>query len=210
MANTTKKRATELEKEIAAALAACPDPMSRNDFRKACHIGTRTSIYLLQSGLVPCHSTGKRTRCYRIAKADVADYLRRRAADPARYTPPSGWYKNYPNHKPPENALVRRLDPDRPPPQKAAQPPGQAAGQGARCADLAADLRHYRLQPPHGQPLVHRGAPQADHENAYLPGAQGLAAGLPVFGRLQQHLPQKPEAQPDGAGDAGIVRGANT
>ena len=110
MANTTQKRATELEKEIAAALAAYPDPMSRTDFRKACHIGTRTSIYLLQSGLVPCHNTGKHTRCYRIAKADVADYLRRRAAAPVRYTPPSGWYKNYPNHKPPENALIRRLD----------------------------------------------------------------------------------------------------
>ena len=147
MANTTKKRATELEKEIAATLTACPDPMSRTDFRKACHIGTRTSLYLLQSGLVPCRNTGKRTRCYQIAKADVADYLRRRAADPARYTPPSGWYKNYPHHKPPENA--------------------------------------------------------------HLPGAQGLAAGLPVFGRLQQHLPQKPEAQPDGTGDAGIVKSAN-
>lgn len=110
MANTTQKRTTELEKEIAATLAAYPDPMSRTDFRKACHIGTRTSIYLLQSGLVPCYNTGKRTRCYQIAKADVADYLRRRAADPARYTPPSGWYKNYPNHKPPENALVRRLE----------------------------------------------------------------------------------------------------
>ena len=110
MANTTKKRTTEPEKEIAATLADYPDPMSRTDFRKACHIGTRTSIYLLQSGLVPCHNTGKRTRCYRTAKADVTDYLRRRAAAPARYTPPSGWYKNYPNHKPPENALVRRLD----------------------------------------------------------------------------------------------------
>ena len=100
MASTTQKRATELEKEIAAALAAYPDPMSRTDFRKACHIGTRTSIYLLQSGLVPCHNTGKSTRCYRIAKADVADYLRRSLAEPEYYTPPSGWYKNYPGHKP--------------------------------------------------------------------------------------------------------------
>ena len=110
MANIAKSRWAELEQEIQTALAACPDPMSRTDFRKACHIGTRTSLYLLQSGLVPCHNTGKRTRCYQIAKADVADYLRRRAADPARYTPPSGWYKNYPHHKPPENALLRRLD----------------------------------------------------------------------------------------------------
>lgn len=110
MANIAKSRRAELEQEIQTALAACPDPMSRTDFRKACHIGTRTSLYLLRSGLVPCHNTGKRTRCYQIAKADVADYLRRRAADPARYTPPSGWYKNYPHHKPPENALLRRLD----------------------------------------------------------------------------------------------------
>ena len=99
-----------LERQIQDLLATYPDPMGRTDFRKACRIGTRTSIYLLQIGLVPCENTGKQTRCYKIAKADVADYLRRRAADPARYTPPSGWYKNYPNHKPPENALVRRLD----------------------------------------------------------------------------------------------------
>ena len=74
-------------------------------FRKACRIGTRTSIYLLQSGLVPCENTGKQTRCYKIAKSDVAAYLRRRLAEPAYYTPPSGWYKNYPNHKPPAFGL---------------------------------------------------------------------------------------------------------
>lgn len=44
------------------------------------------------------------------SRSTSSGYLRRRAADPARYTPPSGWYKNYPNHKPPENALVRRLE----------------------------------------------------------------------------------------------------
>ena len=86
MANTTKKRTTELEKEIAATLADYPDPMSRTDFRKACHIGTRTSIYLLQSGLVPCYNTGKRTRCYRIAKADVADYCSACSAAALVYT----------------------------------------------------------------------------------------------------------------------------
>ncbi len=63
-----------LAKEIDALLAPYPDSMSRNDFRIACHIGTRTSLYLLLSGLVPCIHTGKRTRCYKIAKADVAAY----------------------------------------------------------------------------------------------------------------------------------------
>ena len=89
-----------LEREIQDLLAPYPDPMGRTDFRKACRIGTRTSLYLLQSGLVPCENTGKQTRCYKIAKADVAAYLRRRLAEPAYYTPPSGWYKNYPAHKP--------------------------------------------------------------------------------------------------------------
>ena len=42
-----------LAEEIDVLLAPYPDPMSRNDFRQACHIGTRTSLYLLQSGLVP-------------------------------------------------------------------------------------------------------------------------------------------------------------
>ena len=35
----------------------------------------------------------------------MAAYLRRRLAEPAYYTPPSGWYKNYPAHKPPAFSL---------------------------------------------------------------------------------------------------------
>ena len=104
---TTQDRLAE---EIDALLAPYPDPMSRNDFRIACHIGTRTSLYLLQSGLVPCLHTGKRTRCYKIAKADVAAYLRRRLTEPEHYAPPSGWYKNYPQRKPPAVSLTRTLD----------------------------------------------------------------------------------------------------
>ena len=94
-----------LGREIQDLLAPYPDPMGRTDFRKVCRIGTRTSIYPLQSGLVPCENTGKQTRCYKIAKADVAAYLRRRLVEPAYYTPPSGWYKNYPAHKSPAFSL---------------------------------------------------------------------------------------------------------
>ena len=82
-----------LERELQDLLAPYPDPMGRTDFRKACRIGTRTSLYLLQSGLVPCENTGKQTRCYKIAKSDVAAYLRRRLAEPAYYTPPSGGWR---------------------------------------------------------------------------------------------------------------------
>ena len=65
---------------------------------------------LLQSGLVPCTHTGKKTRCYKIAKADVAEYLRYREREPEYYTAPSGWYKNYPGHKPPARPLVQSIN----------------------------------------------------------------------------------------------------
>ena len=69
-----------LAEKIEEILTPYPDPMSRNDFRIVCHIGTRTSLYLLQSGLVPCKNNGKKTRCYKIAKKDVAEYLYPRCA----------------------------------------------------------------------------------------------------------------------------------
>lgn len=49
-----------LKEKIEKILTPYPDPMSRNDFRIVCHIGTRTSLYLLQSGLVPCKNNGKK------------------------------------------------------------------------------------------------------------------------------------------------------
>ena len=64
----------------------------------------------LQSGLVPCKNNGKKTRCYKIAKKDVAEYLYRRESDPMHYTPPSGWYYNYPKHKKPAASLERKLN----------------------------------------------------------------------------------------------------
>ena len=49
-----------LAEKIEEILTPYPDPMSRNDFRIVCHIGTRTSLYLLQSGLVPCKKTERK------------------------------------------------------------------------------------------------------------------------------------------------------
>lgn len=97
-------------KDIQKALKDYPDPMSRNDFREACKIGTRTSLYLLKIGLVPCIHTGKKTRCYKIFKKDVEEYLINWERDPLYYTAPSGWYQNYPNHKPLVPALIYRID----------------------------------------------------------------------------------------------------
>ena len=64
------------------------------------------AVSACKSGLVPCIHTGKRTRCYKIAKANVTAYLCRRLTEPEYYAPPSGWYKNYPQRKPPAVSLT--------------------------------------------------------------------------------------------------------
>lgn len=43
-----------------------PETVQKEQFRIICHISKRTARYLLQSGLVPCVQSGKKTRNYTI------------------------------------------------------------------------------------------------------------------------------------------------
>lgn len=61
-------------------------------FCKVCKISKRHAEYLLQSGLVPCVRTGRKTRCYQIRKEDVQTYLILREKHPEKYRPPKNWY----------------------------------------------------------------------------------------------------------------------
>lgn len=175
----TKDRLAE---EIDALLAPYPDPMSRNDFRQACHIGTRTSLYLLQSGLVPCLHTGKRTRCYKIAKADVAAYLRRRLTEPEQYAPPSGWYKNYPQRKPPAVSLTRTLDYEIVSRLLLRRHLEQQLADAPDVLTVEQIARFTGYPPPHRFPLVHRGPPAHHPAPPTVYGAENLAAGLSGIG----------------------------
>ena len=69
-----------------------PDIMNKEKFYRICHISKQTARYLLQSGLVPCKCSGKKTRCYSIKKEDVQEYLRQREIYPEKYTIPAGCY----------------------------------------------------------------------------------------------------------------------
>lgn len=69
-----------------------PDIMNKEQFYRICHISKTTALQLLRSGKVPCQYSGKKTRCYRIKKADVQKYLEERAIFPERYIAPIGWY----------------------------------------------------------------------------------------------------------------------
>ena len=52
-----------------------PDVITKEQFYKLCHISKRTAMYLLRTGKAPCQYSGKQTRCYKIRKADMMQYM---------------------------------------------------------------------------------------------------------------------------------------
>ncbi len=57
------------------------------------HISKKTCLFLLESGLVPCLDSGKKTRRFKIKTTDVIHYLEERDRHPEYYKPPEGYYK---------------------------------------------------------------------------------------------------------------------
>ena len=66
-----------------------PDVMSKDQFRKACHISCRKARWLLETGLVPCSKTNKKTHCYLIKKTDVIAFVDDYVKNPIKYSMPS-------------------------------------------------------------------------------------------------------------------------
>lgn len=67
-----------------------PEILSKEQFYKLCHISKTTALHLLRNGIVPCSNSGMKTRCYKIKKVDVQEYLSKRAIFPEAYSAPSG------------------------------------------------------------------------------------------------------------------------
>ena len=70
-----------------------PAYMTKEQMYQVCHISKKTCLFLLQSGLVPCLDSGKKTRRFKIETANVIRYLADRELHPDRYKPPDGFYK---------------------------------------------------------------------------------------------------------------------
>ena len=59
-----------------------PTGMTKDQFYRVARINKQHAKYLLDSGLVPCINTGKKTRKYHIATHDVITYLCDREDNP--------------------------------------------------------------------------------------------------------------------------------
>ena len=70
-----------------------PIYMTKDQMYRLCHISKKTCLFLLESGLVPCLDSGKKTRRFKIKTTDVIHYLEDRELHPEYYKPPEGYYK---------------------------------------------------------------------------------------------------------------------
>lgn len=70
-----------------------PIYMTKDQMYRICHISKKTCLFLLESGLVPCLDSGKKTRRFKIKTIDVIHYLKERELYPEHYKPPEGYYK---------------------------------------------------------------------------------------------------------------------
>ena len=69
-----------------------PEVITKEQLWRLCHISKSTARFLLKSGKIPCHNSGKKTRCYRILKSDVIAYLEDRERCPEFYMASKNWY----------------------------------------------------------------------------------------------------------------------
>ena len=69
-----------------------PKTMSKDQFYKVAHISKSTALFLLQTGLVPCKDSKKKTRRYTIKTKDVISYMQERIVSPEKFRAADGWY----------------------------------------------------------------------------------------------------------------------
>ena len=86
-----------------------PETISKDQFYRIAHISKATALYLLQSGLVPCIDSGKKTRRYTIRTEDVITYLMEREIHPEDYHAPEMWYAKRSGRTKPRKKRCNRL-----------------------------------------------------------------------------------------------------
>lgn len=69
--------------------------ISAEQLYQICHIAKRKAKWLLDNGVIPCHNSGKKTRCYRIRLEDVINYLQECEHDSEAVIAPVGTFCSY-------------------------------------------------------------------------------------------------------------------
>ena len=70
-----------------------PEEITKDQFYRICHISKKTASFLLETGIVPCRNTGKKTRKYKIYLDDVISFLEKREQNLFAWKVPKNYYK---------------------------------------------------------------------------------------------------------------------
>ena len=89
------------QKYCAEILEQYPEYISKEQMYRICHISKKTCLFLLESGLVPCIDSGRKTRRFKIKTVDVIRYLKDRDDYPEVFKAPTGFYKQRGDKKAP-------------------------------------------------------------------------------------------------------------
>lgn len=73
-----------------------PEEITKDQFYRICHISKKTASFLLETGIVPCRNTGKKTRQYKIYLDDVISFLDKREQNLLAWKIPKDYYKKKP------------------------------------------------------------------------------------------------------------------
>lgn len=101
---------TEKNEYYEAIRKQYPATISKDQFYRIAHISKATALYLLQSGLVPCKDTSKKTRRYTIRIDDVIFYMIDREEHPEVYAAPRNWYRERSGRYTLRKAVEKKLD----------------------------------------------------------------------------------------------------
>lgn len=71
-----------------------PPIITLEQLYKICHISKRKAKWLLETGLIPCQDSGKKTRRFKIRTEDVVTYLTERTINPDKYNAPTGTFNS--------------------------------------------------------------------------------------------------------------------
>lgn len=70
-----------------------PEEITKDQFYRICHISKKTASFLLETGIVPCRNTGKKTRKYKIYLDDVICFLEKREQNLLAWKVPKDYYQ---------------------------------------------------------------------------------------------------------------------
>ncbi|MDL2327799.1 helix-turn-helix domain-containing protein [Ruminococcaceae bacterium OttesenSCG-928-A11] len=82
-----------MAEDYSKILKEYPEHITKEQLYRICHVSKKTALYYLESGLIPCVDSGKKTRRFTIATKDVIQFLKSRDKDPEGYRAQPGWYK---------------------------------------------------------------------------------------------------------------------